>query len=111
MCSFIAVSESKNTLGEIINSASQFEVSIKETVDLISKIIGREVEIISEKKRLRPSKSEVNRLFGSNEKLKRLTSWQPNFAGKDGFKKGLKNTIEWFRDPNNLKSYRSDYII
>ena len=65
----------------------------------------------SEIERMRPIKSEVNRLYGSNQKILSMTNWEPEFAGLDGFKKGLKATIEWFIDPNNLGLYKSEYTV
>ncbi len=109
--SFIAVANSSKTIGEVINSASNFEISISETALLISKIMNSEIDIVQEKSRLRPVKSEVNRLFGSNEKLLNLTDWQPLFSGLDGFKKGLYLTINWFKDPTNLAYYSTNYEI
>ena len=61
--------------------------------------------IISDEKRIRPEASEVNRLFGDNSRLKRLTNWEPTFSELDGFKKGLEKTIEWFMCDKNLSNY------
>lgn len=108
---FLEVARSKNTVGEIINSASNFEISIEKTALLISELMNRSVEIVSEEKRKRPSTSEVNRLFGSNKKIFSLTNWRQDYGGIDGFKKGLIITIDWFTNPNNLSLYRSDYLI
>ena len=79
---FIAVSESQNTCGKIINSASNFEVSIGETAELIMEIIGKKLEIKTDEARIRPRGSEVNRLFGCNKLLKELTDWNPKHGGK-----------------------------
>ena len=103
--------ESSKTIGEVINSASKFEISIGETAQLISKLMNVEIEIESEEERVRPTSSEVNRLFGSNEKILSLTDWKPSFQGLDGFKKGLGISIEWFTNPENLKLYKSNYVI
>ncbi len=102
---FIAVAESRKTIGEVINSASNFEISIGETVALISKVMNTKVEIISEAKRIRPEKSEVNRLYGDNKKLFELTNWDPKFQGIEGFGKGLLKTANWFSNSDNLKYY------
>ena len=69
------------------------------------------IELESEYKRIRPNKSEVKRLYGSNEKIISLTKWRPNYGGLDGFRKGLKITIDWFKDQNNLKFYGKEYEI
>ena len=102
---FIAISESEKTIGKVINSASNFELSIGDTLNLITKIMNIDVNIITEDDRLRPNKSEVNRLFGDNSLLLELTKWDPKFIGLDGFKRGLKLTIDWFSSPSNLKYY------
>ena len=108
---FISVAKSSNTIGEVINSASKFEISIGETVSLIAELMNCKIELESEYERIRPNKSEVKRLFGSNEKIISLTKWRPKYGGLDGFKKGLKITIDWFKDPNNLKLYGTNYVV
>ena len=108
---FIATANSKKTIGEVINSASNFEISIGKTAKIISEIMNSSIEIESDTERIRPKKSEVNRLYGCNEKIISMTNWQPNYCGINGFKKGLEITIEWFLDPNNLKLYSSNYMI
>ena len=108
---FLAASESPKTIGEIINSASNFEISIKKTAELIAEIMNSEIEIISENERLRPPKSEVNRLFGSNKKILNLTNWEPLYQGLNGFKKGLEVSVNWFTNPKNLSLYETKYVI
>ena len=108
---FLAVARSKNTVGEIINSASNFEISIEKTALLISELMNHSIEIVSEEKRKRPLNSEVNRLFGSNKKIFSLTDWSLDYGGIEGFKKGLKITIDWFANSKNLSIYKSDYIV
>ena len=103
---FVAVAENDKTIGRVINAASGFEISIGETARLIGKVMDAEVEICIDEKRLRPEGSEVNRLFGDNSLLRELTSWEPGYAGLDGFEKGLKETAKWFSDPTNLVRYR-----
>ena len=105
---FIAVAESKKSVGEVINIGSNFEISIGETVDLIAEVIGVDIEIETDQVRLRPDKSEVERLCADNSKAKKLTAWEPLYAGRDGFKRGLIETIEWFTNPENLKNYKAD---
>ncbi len=102
---FYQVAESKNTIGKIINSASNFEISIGNTAELISKIMNSDIKIITEEKRIRPENSEVSRLFGDNEKLKSLTNWEPKFGGLNGFQAGLEITINWFCKKENLSNY------
>jgi nucleoside-diphosphate-sugar epimerase len=58
--------------------------------------------------RLRPEKSEVDRLWADNSKAKKLTGWEPIYGGREGFKRGLAETIDWFSNPENLKDYKAD---
>lgn len=99
---FIEIALSPNVLGEEINIATGIGVTIGEVVDCLEKIIGCRVKITKEDERLRPEKSEVERLIGSNEKIKRLTGWQPKFD----LKIGLQKTVEWFKDAENLEKYK-----
>ena len=69
--------------------------------------MNKSVDVISEDLRLRPKKSEVNRLFGSNKLLKSITNWQPRYEGIEGFENGLEKTIEWFTKPENLAFYKT----
>lgn len=105
---FKAVAISDKSVGKVINSASNFEISIKKTVNIISEIMDSNIEIISEKERIRPENSEVNRLYGDNSLLMELTDWKPEFSGIDGFKKGLEITINWFSKKENLAVYKTD---
>jgi len=105
---FIAIAESANTVGEVINIGSNFEISIGDTVSLISEVMGVKIEIETEQVRLRPEKSEVDRLWADNGKAKRLTGWEPAYGGKDGFRRGLAETAAWFAQPENLKAYKAD---
>tara|TARA_Y100001968_G_C19451760_1_gene769166 strand:- start:7379 stop:8398 length:1020 start_codon:yes stop_codon:yes gene_type:complete len=105
---FLAVSNSDAAIGKVINSASNFEISIGDTASLIAEVMNVEIEIINEEVRYRPKSSEVNRLFGDNTLLKKLTEWEPKFNGKEGFRKGLKLTSDWFIDPINLNYYKTN---
>ncbi len=105
---FIKALESNNSIGEFINLGSSFEISMGDTVKFISELLNTEVEIITDEQRVRPKNSEVQRLYASNEKAKKLLDWQPNFSGLDGFKKGLEKTIDWFSDYKNLGLYKHE---
>lgn len=105
---FKAIAFSEKTIGQTINSASNFEISIEKTALLISELMNSKIEIKSDESRLRPDKSEVNRLLGDNTLLKELTNWQPSYSGLEGLKKGLNLTIEWFSKKENLSYYRPD---
>lgn len=106
---FMAALESNKGLGEAINLGSNYEISIFETVNLISELMGKSVTIISDRLRLRPLKSEVERLFSDNKKAETLLGWRPEYAGIEGLKIGLSETIKWFLDSNNLSLYKVDY--
>jgi NAD dependent epimerase/dehydratase len=101
---FVAIAESHNTIGEEINIASQQEISIGELAQTIIDEINPSARIITDTVRLRPNNSEVERLLGSNEKIRRLTGWKP----VNILKQGLQETIEWFRDEENLRRYKWD---
>ena len=99
---FIAIAESDKTIGEEINIATQQEISIKDLANEIIKQINSNAKIVCDEQRLRPEKSEVNRLLGSNEKIKRLTNWSPQYT----FEQGIEETIKWIK--SNLEYYKSD---
>ena len=99
---FIAIAESDLTIGEEINIATQQEISIGELAKEIIDQINPNAKIICDEQRLRPEKSEVNRLLGANDKIKRLTSWRPQYT----FGQGISETIEWIK--GNLDHYKSD---
>ena len=103
---FLAVAASDVALGQVINAASQFEISIGDTAALIAEVMNAQVEIVTDDQRLRPEASEVNRLFGDNTRLRELTGWKPAYGGREGFRRGLERTAEWFLDPVNLARYR-----
>lgn len=105
---FISVMKHDQSIGEVINIGSNFEVSIGETAKLIAEIMGVDIEIETDDVRIRPEKSEVERLWADNSKAKALLGWEPEYGGKEGFKRGLKETIEWFTDERNLSRYKVD---
>ncbi|MBF0231447.1 MAG: SDR family oxidoreductase [Desulfamplus sp.] len=108
---FIEIAKSESTVGEVINIGSNYEISIGDTVGLIADLMNVDIEIETGAERLRPEKSEVYRLWAENKKAKRLTEWQPQYHEKDGFRKGLKKTIEWFSVPENLQQYKTGYTL
>lgn len=99
---FISIYESDKTVGEEINIATQKEISIGQLAEELIRQINPNARIICDEERLRPEKSEVNRLLGCNEKLLRLTDWKPKYS----LEEGLKNTIAFFE--NNLDKYKVD---
>jgi len=104
---FIAVAESSKSIGEVINIGSNFEITIGETVNLIAEVMRADIEIESDETRIRPEKSEVERLWADNTKAKQLADWEPLYSGKDGLKRGLQETAVWFTNPENLKAYKA----
>jgi len=103
-----AVLDSAKSVGEVINIGSNFEISVGDTVAMIAEVMGKNVQIECEDERLRPAKSEVERLWADNAKAKCLLGWAPEFAGRDGFRRGLSITAGWFVDPQNQTRYRAD---
>lgn len=105
---FMAALVAEQGLGEVVNFGSNFEISIGDTAELIAETMGVEIEILTDEQRLRPEKSEVERLWAANAKAAQLFGWQPSYGGREGFKRGLLETAEWFRDPQNLQAYKAD---
>lgn len=105
---FVAALTSEEGLGEVINLGAGFEVSIAETFRVIAEVMGVDAEVVSESERHRPADSEVERLFSDNSKARRLLGWEPEYAGMEGFSRGLAETAEWFTQPANLARYRTD---
>ena len=93
-------------VGQVLNAASSFEISIGDTAALIAEVMGVEITISTDGERLRPEGSEVNRLFGDNTRLRQLTGWEPAYGGLEGFRRGLAATAAWFADPDHLGRYR-----
>ena len=105
---FISTLETNDIQGETMNLGNNFEISIGELVKKIIRLMGADIKIITDPKRLRPDKSEVDRLLSDNSKAKSLTGWNPAFADEKGLERGLKKTIDWFTNPRNLAMYKSD---
>lgn len=105
---FIAVAESERAVGEVINIGSNYEISIGDTVRMIAEVMGTDVEIETEDIRLRPEKSEVERLWAENRKAQELLGWSPVYAGLDGLRRGLAETARWFTNLENLRAYKAD---
>ena len=104
---FLSALDSDQGVGEIINLGSGFEISIGKTAKMIADVMGQEIEILTDTQRLRPEKSEVERLWADNTKSKKLLEWEPKYGGVDGFRRGLAKTIEWVTEQANLLTYKS----
>ena len=105
---FIAALNTQRAVGEVINIGSSFEISIGDTARAIAELMQAEVELCADEQRLRPDKSEVQRLWAANEKAQELLGWRPQYGSLDGFRRGLADTIGWFTTPAHLSRYRSD---
>ncbi|MDB5526953.1 MAG: wcaG [Devosia sp.] len=104
---FIAALGSDAVVGTVTNLGSGFEISVGDTVKLIAEVMGVDIEIESDAARLRPQRSEVERLFASNAKAAQLMGWKPAYGGLNGFRRGLAETIAWFTQPENLGRYKA----
>ncbi len=105
---FIAVAESDRTIGEVINLGTGFDISVGDTAHLIADLMKLPLEIESDAQRLRPDGSEVERLQASISHARDLTGWSPRYAGPEGLRDALLETITWFTEPANLRLYRPD---
>ncbi len=99
---FYEIAQADGLFGEITNIGMSEEITIGDLVKLIAKLIGTEVEITSDEQRIRPDKSEVERLFCDNQKIIANTLWKPSYT----LESGLQETIEWIK--NNLSYFKSD---
>lgn len=99
---FIKIAESDKTVGEVINASTNNEISIGDLVKKICDICGKEIKILCDEERLRPDKSEVNRLLGDNKKIKELTEWIPKYS----LDEGLLETTKWIE--HNMKYFKTD---
>jgi NAD dependent epimerase/dehydratase len=100
---FIALAECEAAIGQTVNIGSNYEISIGDTLNLIKKLMNSDIKFITSDERYRPSKSEVLRLWCDNSKIEKLTQFKPEVDIEDG----LKKTISWFENPDNLKKYKS----
>ncbi len=100
---FIQLADCKDSIGEEVNVASNYEISMRDTLELIAKIMDAKVNFIEDEKRIRPRNSEVFRLWGDNSKIKSLTGFEPSYS----IEEGLKETVEWFTNKENLVKYKA----
>jgi len=101
---FLELANCNEAIGEVVNIGSNFEISVGEVASLIKLEMKSDIEIIADQKRIRPAKSEVNRLWCDNNKISKLTGFEPSYD----LLTGLKETINWFQQPLNLAKYKSD---
>ncbi len=101
---FIQAAVSDNALGEVVNLGSNFEISVGDLALKIGALMGKEVSIAGAEERVRPDKSEVERLWADNLKAKQLLGWQPEFD----LETGLQETVNWFARPENQQFYKPE---
>ena len=105
---FLSLIQAKNVEGEVFNFGSNYEISIGDTAELIAEVMNVPISIMSDSIRLRPDNSEVERLWADNQKARERLNWIPNYAGRDGLRRGLEETVSWFSNPENLRGYKAD---
>ena len=103
---FVATAEADAAVGEVVNIGSNFEISIGDTARMIAEVMNARVSVEMDAERLRPKASEVERLWADNSKARRVVGWEPEYGGREGLRRGLEQTIAWFRDERNLRLYR-----
>ncbi len=101
---FLALANAEGIEGREINIATGTEISMQHTLELIARLMGRDVDYVVDPQRLRPGKSEVFRLCGDNRLITELTDWRPQVT----LEEGLTRTIEWMTQPDNLRRYKSE---
>lgn len=101
---FVQIAKTKSLIGEDCNIATQSEISVSDLAQELIDQLNPNARIVADETRLRPEKSEVFRLYGSNEKILKHTAWKQQYT----LEKGLAETIEWFKNPTNLKGYKAD---
>ena len=106
---YLAIADADASIGEVMNVGNGFEISIGETAQLIARLMGREVVLATDQQRLRPEKSEVNRLVADNSKAREKTGWRPRYGLASGLERGLEETIHWFTETDNLEKFGSIY--
>jgi NAD dependent epimerase/dehydratase len=104
---FARAAVAEGILGEVINIGSGFEISIGETVELIAEAVGVNAVIETDAERLRPAASEVDRLYAGIVKAERLLGWKPAYGGREGFRRGIGETVAWFAEPANIGRYKA----
>ena len=101
---FVEIAESSKTAGQATNIATQSEITMGDLAQKLVNMINPEAVVVKDAKRVRPKNSEVERLFGKNEKIQKLTNWRQQYD----IERGLQETVEWFRNDENLRLYKPD---
>ncbi len=103
---FVAIAECDAAVGRVVNVGSNYEISIGDMARTIAQLMGAQVDIVCDEQRLRPQASEVERLWADNRLARELAGWTPEYEGLEGLRRGLRETIDWFREPANLARYK-----
>lgn len=101
---FIQLATCDAAIGQEVNVCSNYEISMRDTLELIADIMQVKVNFIEDEQRIRPKGSEVFRLWGDNAKIKSLTGFEPAYD----IRRGLMETVEWFTNPENLNKYKAN---
>jgi dTDP-glucose 4,6-dehydratase len=105
---FIAMLEAEGVEGEVVNVGTGYDVSIGDIARTIADIAGASIEIVADPIRIRPEKSEIMRLQADNSKARRLLGWVPAYGDREGIRRGIEATFEWFREHANRARYKSE---
>lgn len=105
---FLLALNNKKCIGQTLNIGNNFEISIKDIFKETLKISNKKIKLIIDKKRLRPKNSEVDRLYSSNLKAKKILNWKPKYNGIKGFKSALKETYRWYLNKENIKFFKTN---
>ena len=109
---FISIMLCDKSQGEVFNIGSKFEIDIESTFKIISEIINPNAKITNDRNRIRPKKSEVERLFCDNSKALQFLDWKPHYNNKLKFSKGIKETINWYKNKENISNFKDiGYVI
>lgn len=109
---FMQIADCDAALGEVVNIGSNFEIAIGDALRMIADVMGREVTVELDQKRLRPDKSEVERLYAATDKAQSLFDWAPAHGRAEGFRAGIEKTVAWFSQAENRAHYREEgYVV
>ena len=104
---FIAVMKNEESIGDVFNIGSNYEIKISDVLKVISRKMKVDIKLEVDKKRIRPEFSEVERLWADNSKAIKKLNWVPEYSNLSGFEKGIEETLYWFSDPKNIYKYNN----
>lgn len=104
---FTAIARADAAVGQVTNVGSNFEISILDTARMIADLMGADVSFVHDEDRVRPQGSEVERLWADASRARDIAGWTPDYAGVEGLRRGLEETIAWFSNPDNLRRYKA----